>query len=251
MASLRFKSHAATHVGLVRQRNEDAFVCRDPAGLWAVADGLGGHAAGDVASQAVARHLERVEGSDVAQALDAARGALARANRELNRMDTGPGGAPGTTVALLLIRGNEGAVAWAGDSRIYRLRGGELRQLTRDHSPVQALVDEEIIAPEDANAHPMAHAVTRAVGIEDTLELESAALEVRDGDRYLLCTDGLSRVLSRGELRDLLATADLRQSVESMLKATLDRGAPDNVTIVVVECLSRKEGSEPFSRERP
>lgn len=239
MAAPNCNSCAASHIGLIRELNEDSFVRRDEAGLWAVADGLGGHAAGDLASRAVARRLEGVaERDDLTGMLAAAGEALHQANAELFELEArfGRGRAPGSTVAVLLIRGDEAAVTWAGDSRIYRLRGGQARQVTRDHSHVQELIDEQLIRPEEAESHPMAHAITRAVGIDRMLELESARLEVLPGDRFLLCTDGLSRLLSLAEIQDRMKMESQEESVQSLLDTALERGAPDNITVVSVDC---------------
>ena len=146
------KSSSATHKGMVRKANEDSFISRDGIGLWAVADGMGGHQAGDVASQLVTNSLDTVPFSaDIGELLHATRMALHSVNSELISMD-GQYDArrvPGSTVVVLLIHGNEAAVVWAGDSRIYRLRHGQAEQITRDHSHVQELVDQHLISPEE------------------------------------------------------------------------------------------------------
>lgn len=246
MAPVKFKSSAATHKGMVRKLNEDSFVARDNIGLWAVADGMGGHEAGDLASQTVARQLDGVSGvDDVDTFLAAVQEALNLANDELIGMDDQfrTDRVPGSTVAVLLMQGDKGAVAWAGDSRIYRLRNGTAEQITRDHSHVQELVDENLIEADEAESHPMANVITRAVGIDQPLDLESAHLDILPGDRYLLCSDGLSRLVSQAEIRDLLETRELEESVHSLLHTALVRGAPDNVTVVAVDC-SEANGDE-------
>lgn len=238
MPSRCFKSAAVTHVGKVRESNQDSYVQRDEAGLWAVADGMGGHADGDLASAAVARALQGIPGDlDLDQALAAVRAALAEANTELVAMTPeSTERAPGSTVAVLLIRANDGVVAWAGDSRIYRVRNGRAEQLTRDHSYVQELVDEGIIASDEAESHPMAHVITRAVGSDETLRLETSRIDISPGDRYLLCSDGLSRVASFGEIETRLGSGAPDAVVDQLLQAALDAGAPDNVTALVVAC---------------
>lgn len=232
-------SSAASHVGLVREVNEDHYLCRDDVGLWAVADGMGGHQAGELASRAITRHLQQVPAcSHLAQLVDRARQALEGANSELTGMEGrfGLARVPGSTVAVLLVRGDEGAVAWVGDSRVYRLRNSSAEQLTRDHSHVQELIDEGVISADETETHPMAHVITRAVGIDPNLNIECAQLKVQPGDRFLLCSDGLSRLLPLAEIEQDLASDDLEQSVKTMLDKALERGAPDNVTIVVVNC---------------
>ena len=235
----RFTSSSASHVGMVRKLNEDSFISRDDLGLWAVADGMGGHQAGDLASQKVVGALAQVPAANsIGDLLRATRAAIQQANSELVGMagQFGSSKVPGSTVAALVIRDGAAAAVWAGDSRIYRLRKGEVQQITRDHSHVQELLDQHLISPEEAEHHPMANVITRAVGIEEPLDLDVLHLEVDDGDRFLICSDGLSRLVSPDELQDFLQTRDLQEAVNSLLHTALLRGAPDNVTIVSVEC---------------
>jgi len=238
MATPTFSSFSATHTGMVRELNEDSYISRDDVGLWAVADGMGGHEAGDLASQTVTRMLESVNGDGgIDGMLAQTRDALEDANAELIGMDDQfeSDRVPGTTVAVLLISGGEGAVAWAGDSRIYRCRDGKAEQITRDHSHVQELIDQNLIDAEGAASHPMANVITRAVGIERPLDLETHRFDVRPGDRYLLCSDGLSRLVSLREIRELLDASTLEEAVQTLLHTALVRGAPDNVTVVSVD----------------
>ncbi len=233
-----FISSSATHVGMVRKVNEDSFISRDDIGLWAVADGMGGHQAGDMASQLVTNSLGAVPLSrDISELLHATKAALYSANSELISMDGqfDSKRVPGSTVVVLLISGNEAVVVWAGDSRIYRLRHGQAEQITRDHSHVQELVDQQLISPEAAESHPMANVITRAVGIEDPLELDVLHLDCREGDQFLLCSDGLSRLLSLEEIRNLMQTTTLEESVQTLIHTALVRGAPDNVTVISVQ----------------
>lgn len=233
-----FKSSSATHTGMVRKVNEDSFITRDEIGLWSVADGMGGHQAGDVASQLVVRFLGNVPmGGDINELVEATETALNSANSELIGMDEhyDSNRVPGSTVVVLLIAGDEAAVVWAGDSRIYRLRNGQAEQITRDHSHVQELVDEHLIGPEEAESHPLANVITRAVGIEEPLDLEVRRIDCVDGDRFLLCSDGLSRLVSLEEIQELMQTSLLDESVKSMIHTALLRGAPDNVTVVSVQ----------------
>ncbi len=236
--SASFESCAASDVGLVRDKNEDAYLCRDDAGIWAVADGLGGHEAGELASLTVVGSLEHVPAGDLATMRGDVLHALQRANDDLLAMNAKLdfGLSPGSTVAVLLAHADEGMAIWAGDSRIYRLRADEAQRLTRDHSHVQELVDEGLMEPDDVENHPMAHAITRAIGIDPQLDLESAGFDLAPGDRFLLCSDGLSRLLSDVELFRIGRTASPREAVDTLLQQALDRGAPDNVTVVLVEC---------------
>lgn len=236
---LTFKSSSTSHVGMVRKLNEDSYVSRDDLGLWAVADGMGGHQAGDMASQNVTDILETISpGKDIGELLNSTRTAIKSANSHLLSLATqfDSGRHPGSTVSVLLINGNEGAAIWAGDSRIYRLRAGVLQQLTRDHSHVQELVDQQLIKPEEAESHPMANVITRAVGIEDPVVLDVLNFDVQDGDRFLLCSDGLSRLVAKEEMQNLLQSQELDEVVQSLLHTALVRGAPDNVTLISVQC---------------
>ena len=238
-ATMICKSSSTTHVGMVRRLNEDSFVSRDNVGLWAVADGMGGHQAGDVASKNVATELEKVDPErDISELLRATRRAIDTANSNLieRAAEFDSTRLPGSTVAVLLINNGNAAVVWAGDSRVYRLRGALAEQITRDHSHVQELVDQHLISPTEAEVHPMANVITRAVGIEVPLELDVLHFDVVDGDRFLLCSDGLSKLLSLKEIQSLMQTEDLDESVQSLLHTALVRGAPDNVTIISVEC---------------
>lgn len=230
-------SSSATHTGMVRQVNEDSFISRDEIGLWAVADGMGGHQAGDVASQQVVSSLGAVPASkDIAELLHATRMALDSANSKLISMDGEYNSrrVPGSTVVVLLVIDDQAVVAWVGDSRIYRLRNGKAEQITRDHSHVQELVDQQLISPKEAESHPMANVITRAIGIEEPLDLDVMHLVVMEGDRFLLCSDGLSRLLSLQEIQNLMQTSVLEESVQTMIHTALVRGAPDNVTVVSV-----------------
>lgn len=236
---LTHKSSSASHVGMVRKLNEDSCMGRDDLGLWAVADGMGGHQAGDLASQKVTTALGDICPSrDIGELLHATRQAINAANGQLISMASqfDSNRLPGSTVAALLISGNEAAVAWIGDSRIYRLRDGHTEQLTRDHSHVQELVDQHLIKPEEAESHPMANVITRAVGIEEPVNLDVLHFDVRSGDRFLLCSDGLSRLVAKDEIQNLLQTQELEESVQSLLHTALVRGAPDNVTLISVQC---------------
>ena len=184
---MKFSSNAATHVGMVRKLNEDSHVERTDIGVWAVADGMGGHEAGDYASRMVTEYLKalrpREEFEDMVETI---RSSLEQANRQLldESVAYDRQRVPGSTAVVLLISGDEGAAFWIGDSRIYRQRNGELQQLTRDHSHVQDLIDLNMIRPEDAESHPMANAITRAMGISEPLELDIKTVEKNFKNKY-------------------------------------------------------------------
>jgi type VI secretion system protein ImpM len=225
----RFRSAGATDVGRVRDINEDAFVERPDVGVWAVADGLGGHSNGEVASRMVCDALADFRpDSSFDDTIDAARQRICDVNEHLVRAATGspPAVRSGSTIVTFLARGTRCAVLWAGDSRVYRWRSGRLEQLTRDHS----LVD-----PDGLIGGQLSHAVTRAVGGEATLSLDVYRDGVRAGDRFLLCSDGLTRAVPDNQIRAWMERDDIRTAVNGLIKATLDAGAPDNVTVLIVE----------------
>ncbi len=220
-----------SHRGIVRDKNEDA-VLTDPGGtLWAVADGMGGYGRGDVASDIVIEALSAID--DSANPLDALQDRLAAANAEI-RTQSG-GRTMGATVVALMIARAVGHVVWAGDSRAYLLRSGRLRQVTRDHTLVQVMVDRGEIDPATAEHHPEKHIITRAVGGAEDLELDAAAVPLVPGDRMLLCSDGLTGCVADDAIASWLASADTPDTaVRTLVNAALQAGAPDNVSAVAV-----------------
>lgn len=237
MNRVHYSAASYSHVGMVRKINEDACLELTWDGLWAVADGMGGHAAGDyVSSLAVdsLRQLPLIDGlEDFAQAL---RDTLARVNRVVREETLRRGVAMmGSTVVLLAARGDRAVGLWAGDSRLYRLRTGRLERLSHDHSYVQELQDSGLLNEAEARVHPRGNIVTRAIGVEDQLELQAVNLQVQPGDTYLLCSDGLNKTAEDHEIADVLGHADPYQVVRSLVHLGLTRGAPDNITAVVVK----------------
>ena len=233
----RVHSVACSHVGLVRKHNEDSFLDRSDIGLWVVADGMGGMTAGDVASRAIVASLNEIaEGLDGAALLHEVRTRLNEVNAALRTLATRRGASVviGSTVVGLIISSGHFACIWAGDSRIYRYRAGELDRLTRDHSLVQDMVDSGLLNPADAEAHPNASVIQRAVGVADELQLDGVHARVEPGDLFLLCSDGLTRMVSDEELESELGRGPIDVVSEALLALVLQRGAKDNVTIVLV-----------------
>ena len=234
---LRFA--ARSHTGLLRTLNEDS-VYAGPR-LLAVADGMGGHAAGEVASAVTIAALapldEDAPGPDL---LGALRGAAEAANAHLAEMVAADGALQGmgTTLVALLFAGSRLGLLHVGDSRVYLLRDGELAQITHDHTLVQSLVDEGRISEEEATQHPQRSMITRALDGRAEVDLDLSVREVRVGDRYLLCSDGLTGpVGSLDTLRDALSAADPQDAVDRLVQLALKGGGPDNVTVVVADAV--------------
>lgn len=238
MAIVAF-SASFSDVGKVRRINEDSCLELTPFGLWAVADGMGGHSAGDVASQAIVNELARVEGhSSLSSYIEDVENRLLGVDnylQELARSRELVGAVIGSTVVVLLAMRSQAACLWAGDSRIYRSRDGELRCLTQDHSEVAKLVAHGYLSEEQAANHPAGNVITRAIGaLEDSESVEVKVIDVRAGDRFLLCSDGLYRELSSEELRGALSAGSVADACNELRQLASTRTCTDNLTGVVV-----------------
>ncbi|MET0534190.1 MAG: protein phosphatase 2C domain-containing protein [Steroidobacter sp.] len=226
-----YVSAGISDVGRLRPSNQDAFVEHNPVGVWAVADGMGGYRDGDVASRMVCEGLEGLSGEgSLEAAVEVLRQRMGDVNRRLYEASVrriNPV-VSGSTVALMLVRRTSLAVLWAGDSRVYRWRQNRLMQLTTDHTWAAELNLQH--ADEEAD-----HAITRAVGGESTLALDVRRDRVQLGDRYLLCSDGLTRELSDTQIAAAMSLEDVKLCAQQLIDATLRAGARDNVTVVIVE----------------
>lgn len=235
----QWSSAGRSHVGMVRAINEDACLALPELGLWAVADGMGGHEAGDIASHMIVETLQQVPPpSDWQDFLKSVRERLCEVNLQLREESARryQHRTIGSTVVVLLAHEDQCACLWVGDSRIYRLRDGQLQQLTRDHSHVQELVDQGLIAPEEAHRHPLANVITRAVGSAEELRIDEAIYPLQAGDMFMLCSDGLNKTVSDEEIARLLLHSDhsCQEAVKAFIHLALMRDASDNVTTVVV-----------------
>jgi serine/threonine-protein phosphatase Stp1 len=232
-----FRSCAATHAGAANRLNEDAYVNRPDLGLWAVADGAGGHAAGEIASAEVAALLQSIDaGLSAGEMLVEVRSRLEAAHARLQTEASRHGAAMvATTVVVLMARDDHFACLWAGDSRAYLLRGQTLTRITRDHSLVQVLVENGTISEAEAARHPQANVITRAVGADvDLLELDKRTGQLQAGDRLLLCSDGLSKTLPEDLLAELMSGDD-ETAAERLVTAALMAKATDNITAVTID----------------
>jgi len=235
-----WRSAARTDPGKVRARNEDAFLEVPEQGVWAVADGMGGHQGGDIASQLIVSSLAQVPwqgGFD--ERLKALRLCLHWINRRLGQELTvnaaRPDNVMGSTVVALLIEGKRAACVWAGDSRCYLWRKQRLYQLSRDHTLLQQLIEKQQMSVEEASAHPAARALTRAIGATAELRLGVLELDVYPGDAFLLCSDGLYQELSSDALGDALGLASPQVALQCLFDGALSGAARDNLAAVVIQ----------------
>ena len=234
-----FETGQGTDVGCLRQVNEDNFLSRPDYGLWVVADGMGGHAAGDFASLTIVKELNSIgvpASSEDLQARFMER--LNRANdlilEHAAELDSGTIGA---TVVSLLVHGDDYACIWSGDSRLYLLRGGQLIQQSRDHTEVRALLDAGSITAEQAEYWPRKNVITRAVGVTPEVQCDFVTGQLELGDVFILCSDGLTEHMSDGEIADVLRHHPPQVACDALIAETLLRGARDNVTVIAMRCL--------------
>ncbi|WP_304640691.1 PP2C family protein-serine/threonine phosphatase [Pseudomonas sp.] len=234
-----WRSSARTDTGKVRARNEDAFLALPQHGLWVVADGMGGHRNGALASRMIVEQLAELPGgSDLNLRVRQLRRSLHDLNRRLTQEVTLVCGESdtvmGSTVVALLVDGDRAACVWAGDSRCYLWRSGNLYQISRDHSLYQQLIVEKQMSPEQAAAHPGAHALTRAVGASENLVLDVVDFTVYPGDTLLLCSDGLYQNLSGPSLGAALNLPSPQLALERLFELALEGAARDNISAVVI-----------------
>ncbi|MFD1720477.1 PP2C family protein-serine/threonine phosphatase [Amnibacterium endophyticum] len=231
---------AVSHVGRVRSNNQDSGYAGT--NLFLVADGMGGHAGGDVASSIATRRIAQTDRLDFAtpqEAEFALQSAMVDANRELGRavLERSELMGMGTTASALIRVGDVVATAHIGDSRIYLQRGGELSQITNDHTFVQRLVETGRITPEEAAVHPRRSVLMRVLGdVDHAPEIDTSVIATLPGDRWILCSDGLSSYVPEEEIHAVLNGAeDARRAAGALVGAALEHGAPDNVTVIVVD----------------
>jgi protein phosphatase len=224
---------AQTDVGRARELNEDGYVIEEP--LFAVADGMGGHRAGEVASRMALETIAEVSpdggAHSIAERVKAANRVVhqrSAEDRELEGM--------GTTLTALWMDGAEARIAHVGDSRAYLLRDGELKMLTRDHTLVQRMVDEGKISPEEAEVHPQRSILTRALGVDEDVDVDDLTVEVTDGDRIMLCTDGLTSMIAEDRISEILREhEDPQAAADALVDAANEAGGQDNITVVVID----------------
>ena len=224
-----------THIGNVRKQNEDAAWLDERRGVFAVADGMGGHLAGEVASRIAIDAVRDMAASDsgagiapLQEAVHQAHEAIlahARKHPECSGM--------GTTLSVLWQGGRYVYIAHVGDSRIYRMREGKLEQITQDHSLVEELVRARLITRDEARVHPRRNIITRALGTEGDNSPDLLAVDTRKGDVWLLCTDGLSSMVDDEQIASALAGGDVSRAADALIERALCAGGRDNVTLII------------------
>lgn len=237
-----------THVGLVRENNEDALLVREPY-LFAVADGMGGYAAGEIASRSTIKAFEAATYSlrheqGEQNIMKVLREAFAKANAHVYKMaasnDKYKG--MGTTMTALYLPGDGDAYCChIGDSRLYLYRGGQLRQVTRDHTFVADLQEQGKITQEEAFVHPQRHILLQAMGVDEEIQSDCLRFAVEPDDRLLLCSDGLSDMLRDREIAALIGTEELQRAADALLEQSLDNGGRDNVSLILIDLAAQGE----------
>ena len=248
----RYRSSARTDVGMKREHNEDSFLVNEDLGLYVVCDGMGGHAGGETASRLAVQTIERellsarlrpedpfsaaapLTETPLAGALrEAVEGACAavfrssRANPELNGM--------GTTCISLLLKDGQALIGHVGDSRVYLVRGEDVWQLSEDHSLVNEQVRAGLLTPDEAKHSRLKNIITRSVGFEEDVLVDVIGVETRPGDKFLLCSDGLSNLIETEEIRDALIETELAEVPQKLIELANSRGGDDNITVVAVQ----------------
>ena len=247
---MRTISYGVTDVGLKREKNEDNLLINDGMNLFVVADGMGGHAGGEYASQIAVSTIEDIVlnynddftpqtklAADFHPVTEKLRRAIqvagdhifskAKEHPELRGM--------GTTTVAMMIQDGKVYVAYVGDSRVYMLREGKVEQITEDHSLVNEQVKAGLISAEDAKNHQLRNIITRSVGYQEDVEIDTLIRETKTGDRFLLCSDGLSNFLELSEIEDILAKRPLQDAAQDLVDLAIERGGDDNITLIVVE----------------
>jgi serine/threonine-protein phosphatase Stp1 len=236
MSARQIRFNAKTHVGRVRKINEDAILVLPEQRIFVVSDGMGGHEGGDFASRTVVDAIailppDLPATEKFGQLRNVLKGAHDLILSEAQRRGATMGA---TVVTLVLSDGHFGAL-WAGDSRLYRMRDGQMELLTTDHSLVAVFVEAGQLSWDEAGNHPQSNAITRAVGVGEVLELDRIHGEMLGGDRFLLCSDGLNKYASIAELGRMIAGVPIEMVTDQLIQMALDRGGADNVSVIVVD----------------
>ncbi len=234
-----FVSSSTSHVGHVRRHNEDSYLEKPASGLWAIADGMGGHEAGDIASQLIVNTLDIMEKNPTSKSFtEDIKSALYSVNTHLIQLGKKHDRINGSTAIAMLINEDQCDYIWAGDSRLYLLRNNELVQLTRDHSQAEIYVDMGMLTREEACQHVSANLLTRCIGTDSDLKLDSGTCNLAFNDRFLLSSDGLDKHVSHKDIETTLNNHDRDDALNQLIGMALDNGGTDNVTITIVDIMN-------------
>ena len=259
--NMLIKSYGHSDVGRRREKNEDAFLVNDERRLYLVADGMGGHLGGEFASKLAVATIDEVikaleedpettlpEGESMKPGdfSNCLRYAIREASRRIFEKATEDANlhGMGTTTVALLFRNNKAYVANVGDSRVYRIRGKKINQITKDHSLVGEQIRAGLLSADDSRAHRLKNIITRSVGFQETVDSDVDIRAVRTGDKFLLCTDGLSNLLEDGEIRDIVVNNELEAAVKRLVDIANERGGDDNITAILTEVVDVDVPSE-------
>ena len=259
---MQIQAFGASDVGKRREKNEDSYLVNDEQMLYAVADGMGGHLGGDIASKLAAQTIDAViteletdpdmtlqEGGVVVKPGEyqsylryairlASKNIFEKADEEVSLRGMG------TTTVALLLRNKKAYIANVGDSRVYRVRGEKIVQITKDHSLVAEQMRAGIISEDDARIHRFKNIITRSVGFQEDVEADVDIRVIRNGDKFLLCSDGLSNMLRDEDIRDVVINNDVEQSCRTLIDLANERGGDDNITVVIVEAIAVEDEAE-------
>ena len=240
ISSFEFETASRTHQGHVRKFNEDSIFTNPNVGIWLVADGMGGHNDGNVASAMIAEAAGALgETEKTSNLVDDFKVKIDLVNRRLLAISNGDNALlVGSTVVALIIASDAFSCLWAGDSRCYLIRAGAISQVSHDHTEVQELVDRGTISPQEAKTWPRRNVITRAVGADDGLQLETVSGIVIHGDCFILCSDGLTGHVSDAEIHETALWSGPSDACDRLVKMALDRGGKDNVSVIVVHATS-------------
>ena len=240
--ALPFDSHGVSHKGCVRELNEDSYLIEPQVGVWAVADGMGGHEAGEMASSSIVEHLATIGiASSPPDLLARFEDRLNKAHVEIRGIADARRVTIGSTVAALLAMDGKFACLWSGDSRVYLVRSGSILQVSHDHTEVQELLDRRAITPEEARTWPRRNVITRAVGVGEEALIDFQQGIILAGDVFVLGSDGLTAHVADAEIEAAVSNPP-KEACQSLLAKVLERGGTDNVTIVIVRVHGRPDG---------
>lgn len=240
--TFRFETGSVSHTGYARDHNEDNMLAEPDSGLWVVADGMGGHHGGEFASSAIVDSLGSIGRPTSAPDLQARFvERIGRANEQIQSHAAQAGATIGSTVVALLAFEQHFACVWSGDSRIYLIRDGQIVQLSRDHTEANELFDRGAITREEAENWPRKNVITRAVGVGHEVQLDHKYGTLKNRDTFILCSDGLTAHVADEEILDIARRQQPQSACDQLLNTTLERGATDNTTVMVIRAFDKTE----------